>query len=310
MPAVSDGDSGPLWWSGLPAGPTRDPLTQEESVDVAIVGGGFTGLWAAYYLLEADPSLKVLVLEAEHVGFGASGRNGGWVSALYPVGAHVLAREHGEAATRDQYAALRDSVDEVGRVAGVEDIECGFHKGGTLVVATNRAQATRSRAEVQDSEYWGTGMTWLEAPAAADRLAVKGLHGATFNPNCARSRRRSPADRSWPRRPCSPHAQGDRGVDRTPARPSSNGGPHLLPGGGHRAPAAVDLGPDRPGRRRDVQRESPRHRVRPAVHGRPDRLRRSRCPVSLRLGYPARVRCRRERLQDATPQPDRAHPGG
>jgi glycine/D-amino acid oxidase-like deaminating enzyme len=150
------------------------------------VGGGFTGLWAAYYLLEADPSLNVLVLEAEHVGFGASGRNGGWVSALYPVGARVLAREHGEAATRDQYAALRDSVDEVGRVAAKESIECGFHKGGTLVAATNRAQATRSRAEVQDSQYWGTGMTWLEAPAAADRLAVQGLHGATFNPNCAR----------------------------------------------------------------------------------------------------------------------------
>jgi glycine/D-amino acid oxidase-like deaminating enzyme len=150
------------------------------------VGGGFTGLWAAYYLLEADPALKVLVLEAAHVGFGASGRNGGWVSALYPVGARVLARDHGEDATRNQYAALRDSVDEVGRVAAAEGVECGFHKGGTLVVATNRAQATRSRAEVEDSRYWGTGMTWLEAPAAAERLAVRGLRGATFNPSCAR----------------------------------------------------------------------------------------------------------------------------
>jgi len=178
--------SDPLWWAGLPAGPTREPLTRDENVDVAIVGAGFTGLWAAYYLLEADPSLKVLVLESEHVGFGASGRNGGWVSALYPVGAAVLARDYGEAATRDQYAALRDSVDEVGRVARAEDIECGFHKGGTLVVATNRAQATRARAEVRDSEYWGTGTVWLEAPAAAERLAVRGLRGATFNPNCAR----------------------------------------------------------------------------------------------------------------------------
>jgi len=186
MPAVSDGGSGPLWWSGLTAGPTRPPLTQDESVDVAIVGGGFTGLWSAYYLLEADPSLKVLVLEAEHVGFGASGRNGGWVSALYPVGARVLARVHGEAATRDQYAALRDSVDEVGRVAQAEGIECGFHKGGMLVVATNRAQATRGRAEAMDSDYWGTGATWLQASAAADRLAATGLCGATFNPNCAR----------------------------------------------------------------------------------------------------------------------------
>jgi len=186
MPAVSDGSPGPLWWSGLPAGPTRPPLNQDDSVDVAIVGAGFTGLWAAYYLLEADPSLKVLVLESEHVGFGASGRNGGWVSALYPVGARVLARDHGKQATRDQYAALRESVDEIGAVAAAEGIECGFHKGGTLVVATNPAQATRSRAEVEESKYWCTGTTWLEPAAAADRLAVKELRGATFNPNCAR----------------------------------------------------------------------------------------------------------------------------
>ena len=183
---MSDGASGPLWWDGLPTGPTRAPLTQDESVDVAIVGGGFTGLWTAYYLLKADPSLSVLVLEAEHVGFGASGRNGGWVSALYPVGARVLARDHGKHATRDLFAALRDSVDEVGAVAAAEGIECGFRKGGTLVVATNRAQATRSRAEVRESGYWCTGMTWLEAPAAAERLAVRELHGATFNPSCAR----------------------------------------------------------------------------------------------------------------------------
>jgi glycine/D-amino acid oxidase-like deaminating enzyme len=183
---VNQGVSGPLWWAGLPAEATRDPLTEDESVDVAIVGGGFTGLWTAYYLLVADPSLKVLVLEAEHVGFGASGRNGGWVSALYPVGARVLAREHGKHATRDQYAALRESVDEVGGVAAAEGIDCGFHKGGTLVVATNRAQATRAQAEAQDSDYWCNGTRWLEAAAASDRFAVKGLLGATFNPNCAR----------------------------------------------------------------------------------------------------------------------------
>ena len=69
-------------------------------------------------------------------------------------------------------------------MAAAEGIDCGFHKGGTLVVATNRAQATRSRAEVRESGYWCTGMTWLEAPAAAERLAVRELHGATFNPSC------------------------------------------------------------------------------------------------------------------------------
>ncbi len=183
---MSHGTTGPLWWADQRAGATRPALAQDESVDVAIVGAGYTGLWTAYYLLQADPSLTVLVLEAEHVGFGASGRNGGWVSALYPVGPRTLARDHSESAAKDQYAALRDSVDEVGRVAQAEGVDCGFHKGGTLVVARNRAQAARGRAEAKDSDYWGTGTTWLEADEATDRLAVQGLSGATFNPNCAR----------------------------------------------------------------------------------------------------------------------------
>ena len=183
---MSNGASAPLWWDGELTGALRPILTSDESVDVCIVGGGYTGLWTAYYLSEADPSLSVMVLEAEHVGFGASGRNGGWVSALYPVGPATLARDHGEQAARDQYAALRDSVDEVGRVARVEGIECGFHKGGTLVVARNGAQAARGRAEARDSDHWGTGTAWLDATAAAGRLAAQGLSGATFNPNCAR----------------------------------------------------------------------------------------------------------------------------
>ncbi len=183
---MSNGASSPLWWADQRTSATRPALTSDESVDVVIVGAGYTGLWTAYYLLEADPSLKVLVLEAEHAGFGASGRNGGWVSALYPVGPRTLAREAGEPAARDQLAALRDSVDEVGRVAQADGVDCGFHKGGTLVVARNRAQAARGRAEAQDSGYWGTGTTWLEADAATDRLAVQGISGATFNPNCAR----------------------------------------------------------------------------------------------------------------------------
>ena len=90
----------PLWWDGELTTARRPALASGETVDVCIVGAGYTGLWTAYYLLEADPSLSVLVLEAEHVGFGASGRNGGWVSALYPVGPGTLAADHGESMTR------------------------------------------------------------------------------------------------------------------------------------------------------------------------------------------------------------------
>ena len=59
----------------------RPALPGDITADVAIVGAGYTGLWTAYYLTEADPWLRVVILEAEIAGFGASGRNGGWCSA-------------------------------------------------------------------------------------------------------------------------------------------------------------------------------------------------------------------------------------
>ncbi len=186
MTARAETPAKQLWWDGEGASAPRPTLASDETVDVCIVGAGYTGLWTAYYLLQRDPSLSVLVLEAEQVGFGASGRNGGWVSALYPVGPATLSAAHGESATRDQYAALRESVAEVGRAAQAEGIDCGFRQGGTLDVARHRAQAKRARAMAQDSDFWGTGTTWLDGPAAADHLAAQGLLGATFNPNCAR----------------------------------------------------------------------------------------------------------------------------
>ena len=73
----------------------RPPLTSAVDADVVIVGGGFTGLWTAYYLKTLDSSLRILILEAERIGFGASGRNGGWCSALYPTTAgYELVRPH------------------------------------------------------------------------------------------------------------------------------------------------------------------------------------------------------------------------
>ena len=63
----------------------RPPLDGDTEVDVAIVGAGFTGLWTAYHLLRGDPGLRVLVVERQVAGFGASGRNGGWCSALFPA---------------------------------------------------------------------------------------------------------------------------------------------------------------------------------------------------------------------------------
>jgi len=83
-PVTSDLRHLSLWWDTLPADLTRpigEPLPGDTSVDVAIVGAGYTGLWTAYYLSRRDPSLRIAVLEAQEVGFGASGRNGGGVRA-------------------------------------------------------------------------------------------------------------------------------------------------------------------------------------------------------------------------------------
>lgn len=168
----------------------RPPLSGDTTCDVAVVGAGLTGLWTAYYLLRADPTMRVVVLESEMAGFGASGRNGGWCSALFPASLDKLSRLPGSSrsAALGLAAAMRDTVDEVGRVTGEEGIDAHFHKGGTVVVARTPAQELRARAAVDEAAAWGLGdhLRWLEADEARDRLAATGVRGATYTPDCAR----------------------------------------------------------------------------------------------------------------------------
>src|SRR5881397_4439298 len=104
-----------LWFEQLAEDLTPRPaLAGDAEVDVAIVGAGFTGLWTAYYLQTADPSLRIALLENEIAGFGASGRNGGWCSALYPVSAATLADEAGPDGATAQYRAMRSEERRVG----------------------------------------------------------------------------------------------------------------------------------------------------------------------------------------------------
>lgn len=188
--------SDPLWWDsdsledslelrslgGAPA-PPKD-LNSEW--DVVIVGGGYTGLWTAYHLLRLDPSRSVVVLEAEHIGFGASGRNGGWVSALWPVSPERIASRHGRDAALNQLAALRETVDEVGAFCQSSAPAAGFVKGGTIAVARTPAQEARAKAYAEHGAAWRDGTVWLDAEQTRERFAAPGARGATFNPNCAR----------------------------------------------------------------------------------------------------------------------------
>jgi glycine/D-amino acid oxidase-like deaminating enzyme len=174
-----------LWFEQLGPVVPRAALAGDLEVDVAIVGAGFTGLWTAYYLQAADPSLRIAVLEQEVAGFGASGRNGGWCSALFPVTATTLAAEAGDAAARAQYAAMRESVTEVARAAAAEGIDADIATGGTVVLARTQPQLERAREEVAESDRFGLGVELLDADRARKRLNATDVVGASYTPHCA-----------------------------------------------------------------------------------------------------------------------------
>lgn len=155
-----------LWQATAPAAVRRSSLPGDLICDVAVVGGGYTGLWAAYYLLEADPTLRIVVLEAEEVGFGASGRNGGWCSALFP-----------HATTAEQTDAMVATIDEVERVLKAEEIDAHFHRGGTIAVARSRPQLARAAA---------SGDELLDEAEARKRLNATRTVGGSYTPHCAR----------------------------------------------------------------------------------------------------------------------------
>ena len=145
-----------LWWEAIPVPlPPRPALTEDLDVDVCIVGAGFTGLWTAHSLALADPSLRVAVLEREVAGFGASGRNGGWCSALFATSDAALARQHGLDAMRAMRRAMQETVDVVGASAASEGIDCHFAKGGSVDLVRSEAQRVRALAEVDEARALG-----------------------------------------------------------------------------------------------------------------------------------------------------------
>ena len=184
-------DPGPVngqvshWFDGLP--PARPPLPGSRDADVCIVGAGYTGLWTAYYLKRADPSLRIVVLEARCAGFGASGRNGGWLSGLVPGDRHRMAQQYGRDGVLAWQRALNEAVDEVIDVAARESIDAGIVKGGTLEVARNPAQARRLAAAMEAERQWEVdGIESLTKADAAQRIQLDGVIAAYHNPHCAR----------------------------------------------------------------------------------------------------------------------------
>src|SRR5499427_6080427 len=163
-------------------------LPGDLTVDVAIAGAGLTGLWTAYYLATTQPGLRIAVCEAQIAGFGASGRAGGWCAAEFPASLGKLTRMAGRDAAIAMYRAMQATVDEVGRVAAEEDIDCHWAKGGTVHLARSATQLERAKAEVAEMREYGFGeddLVLLTESEARARVAASSVLGGTYTPHCA-----------------------------------------------------------------------------------------------------------------------------
>ncbi|MEE1922634.1 FAD-dependent oxidoreductase [Pseudomonas sp. 148P] len=174
----------PLWFE--PA-PSRPALQGSVEADVVIVGAGYTGLWTAYYLLKSDPSLRVVLLEKREVGFGASGRNGGWASAIFPISLPRVAQMYSHGAALHLQEAMNHTVDEIGRVLALEGIDADYAKQGFLSLARSAPQLARAREAVEASARFGLPQQWrtLDAAEARARVCAQGVLGGLYTEHCA-----------------------------------------------------------------------------------------------------------------------------
>jgi len=180
-----------LWHSTMSDeewGPARAPLRGDLEVDVAIVGAGYTGLWTAYYLSQRDPKLRIALLEATAVGFGASGRNGGWCSAILPMGLDAMAAKSSRDGAIRMQSAMHETVREVGRVVQVEEIDCHFTQGGYLSLCRSDIQLGRESDHTKHLQSYGftdADYRMLSRDEALEKCGAAGVVGASFTPHCA-----------------------------------------------------------------------------------------------------------------------------
>lgn len=189
MTAGVNGDVS-FWYGDLGGLPGfRAALEGDVQCDVAIVGAGYTGLWTAYYLMKSDPTLRIVIVEREFAGFGASGRNGGWLSGEMGWSREQYAAKTGRQSVIDLQSAMWATVDEVIDVCAREGIDADIIKGGSLQVATTASQAVRVREYVQSEARWGVSgsdLVFLDAADTRARIDVADARCSSFTPHAAR----------------------------------------------------------------------------------------------------------------------------
>ena len=160
----------------------RPPLDGSTTADVAVLGAGYTGLWTALYLLERDPSLNVVLVEREIAGWGASGRNGGWLSPEISVSHTEMIARHGKDATRATHDALVDTIGHVESAVERHGIDAHLDRHGMLMLARGGHQVKTVRHIYDEMTELGYPdfYRWLEPGEAAELVDVDNTWAALF----------------------------------------------------------------------------------------------------------------------------------
>ena len=177
-----------FWFADIGGPPApRPPLGGDRATDVCIIGAGYTGLWTALSLKTARPDLDVLVLDRAFAGFGASGRNGGWLTGGFAWNHRRYLANGTEAGVRAMVTAMGGTVDAVIGFAESEGIDADIHRTDELMLATTPAQIVRARAEVAHRTGWGEARVRLiDRAEATARVRLPGLQGGMLVGGVAR----------------------------------------------------------------------------------------------------------------------------
>ncbi len=171
-------------WSDISGAYTpSDPLPGDREVDIAVIGGGLSGLATAYHLIQVDPSLKVAVLEAKSIGYGASGRNGSFAMTVVGLGFGVTAMLRGKQFLQEAHSYMERAVDYLDEVIQQEALDCDRIRPGFLRVATTKGYIKRLQHDIRMMKSLGfSGLEWISAQETRSMVNSERYLGALWEP--------------------------------------------------------------------------------------------------------------------------------
>src|SRR3954447_26776678 len=172
------------WWiaeAGPP--PALPPLRGDVQADVVVIGGGFTGLWAAWHVVSSEPEARVVVLEADRCGLGPSGRNGGFVQTL-TLSRPRLRETFGERAADELVTASEDTVRAIGAWCESEGVDAWYRAAPHLIVYAAPAQEGKFADAVDGESVRRLSGTEVRARCDSPLFTggIEALVGATVHP--------------------------------------------------------------------------------------------------------------------------------